>query len=161
MTNHKNDKRFSHGENCVGKETAEHIAWRSIHSRLSDSRPEVKRNYCHVWIAEEWTGDNGYIRFLEHIGRKPTPEHSIDRIDSNLGYVPGNVRWATKTEQARNRRDSVYLTVDGITKHLFEWLPLAKVTRSTVLRRIAKGWSHSDALFSPPERKLKISRARS
>ena len=43
-----------------------------------------------------------FAQFLEEVGRKPTPEHSLDRIDNDGHYEPGNVRWATRIEQMRN-----------------------------------------------------------
>lgn len=53
-------------------------------------------------MAEEWIDD--FRAFLAHIGPAPDPRLSLDRIDNNRGYEPGNVRWATASEQARNRQ---------------------------------------------------------
>lgn len=47
---------------------------------------------------------NSFEEFFEEIGRRPSPKHSVDRIRNNEGYKPGNVRWATKSQQERNRR---------------------------------------------------------
>jgi hypothetical protein len=47
---------------------------------------------------------NGFLDFLAHVGKKPSLKHSLDRIDNNRGYEPGNVRWATAKEQMQNRR---------------------------------------------------------
>lgn len=59
--------------------------------------------------------DGGFEKFFEHIGKAPTKHHSVDRIDVNGNYEPGNVRWATATEQARNTR--VYLARKAKFKH--------------------------------------------
>lgn len=59
-----------------------------------------------ITVAPEWLpgGDgHGYERFLAHVGPRPSEKHSLDRIDNDAGYVPGNVRWATQAEQVRNR----------------------------------------------------------
>lgn len=52
-------------------------------------------------MCERW---QSFEAFLEDMGPKTSPDHSVDRIDSDLGYEPGNVRWATKATQSRNRR---------------------------------------------------------
>jgi len=56
-------------------------------------------------MAAKWL--NNFPAFLAHIGPKPGLEYSVDRIDNEGGYAPGNVRWATASEQARNRRRAV------------------------------------------------------
>lgn len=58
-----------------------------------------------IFVCEEWRCmDTGFKKFLEHIGPRPSKKYSLDRIDPNKGYMPGNVQWATATEQARNRK---------------------------------------------------------
>lgn len=61
------------------------------------------------WIVLDPFGDGGFERFLNHIGRRPSGIHSLDRIDNDSGYFPGNVRWATPKEQANNRRSSAQI----------------------------------------------------
>lgn len=62
-----------------------------------------------IRVAPEWLHD--FDAFLAHIGRRPSPLHSIDRINSLGNYAPGNVRWATPKQQARNR-GTTKLTVE-------------------------------------------------
>lgn len=54
-----------------------------------------------IRVCDEWQHD--FVSFLKHIGPKPSAEYSVDRIDNDGNYEPGNVRWATASEQARNR----------------------------------------------------------
>ncbi|MGC5796971.1 helix-turn-helix domain-containing protein [Sphingomonas sp. NFX23] len=80
----------------------------SYDAAKSRCNSEANKNYntyggAGVTFYEGWDGPNGFDRFLAHIGPKPTPDHSIDRIDNSRGYEPGNVRWATRIEQNRNR----------------------------------------------------------
>jgi regulator of sirC expression with transglutaminase-like and TPR domain len=53
-------------------------------------------------MCDEWL--NSFEAFLAYIGPRPSPQHSVDRINVNGHYEPGNVRWATHSEQAKNRR---------------------------------------------------------
>lgn len=53
-------------------------------------------------MAQEWL--DSFSEFLAHIGPRPGPDYSVDRINNDGDYEPGNVRWATRSEQMRNRR---------------------------------------------------------
>ncbi|EIZ78259.1 hypothetical protein WSK_3141 [Novosphingobium sp. Rr 2-17] len=57
-----------------------------------------------ITVDPSWCGKGGFDRFFAHIGAKPDPDLTLDRIDNDKGYVPGNVRWATRQVQFRNRR---------------------------------------------------------
>jgi hypothetical protein len=56
---------------------------------------------------------NSFQEFYTYIGDPPSPKHSIDRIDNNGDYIPGNIRWATVEEQARNKRSNLYVVLWG------------------------------------------------
>lgn len=153
-------QNVTHGECSLSYESPEHKTWRSMISRTGSKRDHDTKYWKDISLrmAPEWRGDEGFARFLAHIGRKPSPKHSVDRIDPSIGYIPGNVRWATTTEQARNRRDSTYLTVDGVYQHIEEWLKVSAVAKTSVRRRLAKGWSHKEALFTPSQQHAPSSR---
>ncbi|SRR6266571_6017596 len=94
----------THGESRL-HETPEYAAWGSMRRRCYFSGdPKQVRFYQSrgVTVCDRWR--NSYPNFLADMGRKPTPRHTLDRIDSDKGYEPGNYRWATWTEQANNRR---------------------------------------------------------
>ena len=90
-----------------------------------------------------------FLAFLGAVGERPSPAHTLDRIDNALGYVPGNLRWATRREQANNQRKNVTLTVDGKTMTLAEWARETGLTPSTLHYRKSRGMSDEEVVKTP------------
>jgi hypothetical protein len=107
-----------------------------------------------IEICERWL--HSFENFLADMGERPSPKHSIDRIDNNGNYEPGNCRWATDLEQANNTRKNRLLTVDGETKTMAEFSKDNNLRIGTVHRRLKLGWSHEKAIKTPLRKKLTI-----
>jgi len=86
--------------------TPEHIAWCAMIARCTNPKLDSWKNYGGrgISVSDEFFGS--FLAFYEHIGPRPTPSHSLDRIDNSKGYCRGNVRWATKAQQSRNSRQA-------------------------------------------------------
>ncbi len=95
---------IKHGENLRGKMTPEYRAWQSMKQRCSNPRHRGYKNYGGRGIAVARVWLDSFQTFLASIGRRPTTGHSIDRIDNDGNYEPGNVRWATRSQQRQNMR---------------------------------------------------------
>lgn len=74
-----------------------------------------------IKVCDEWLND--FAAFFKYVGNKPSPRHTLDRIDNDGNYEPGNVRWATKSEQQMNRGMLKNNTsgVPGIGRHRNKW----------------------------------------
>lgn len=96
-----------HGAARVGLRAVEYKIWCGIIDRCTRPGNKSFKNYGGrgISICPEWR--SSFPAFLAHIGRRPGPQYSVDRIDNERGYEPGNVRWATRAEQLRNRRAPV------------------------------------------------------
>jgi len=103
----------THGEHKHRKTSPEMKAYRHAKNRCNNPKDKSYTNYGGRGIEFRFTS---FEEFLSHLGRKPGPEYSLDRIDNNGHYEPGNVRWATTKEQYHNRR--VKLIEDFTTEEL-------------------------------------------
>lgn len=89
------------------------------------------------------------------MGFRPSKLHEIDRIDTNGNYEPGNCRWATKKENARNKRNTVMLTIDGEVKSMSEWSEISGESYGNIKNRLRNlGWSHKEAVFGKKKKKV-------
>lgn len=106
-----------------------------------------------ITVCERWR--KSFVNFLEDMGDRPSPKHSLDRIDNNGHYCKENCRWATSEQQSNNRRSNVYLTVNGETKSLVEWSRIYNIPRQSVTTRLHLGWSPENALKREVKRRKK------
>lgn len=136
-----------HGCSRRSGETAEYRIWTGMMSRCFD--PNCNGFYKYgargVVVCERW---KTFENFLSDMGLRPSPGHSIDRIDVNGNYEPGNCRWATRKEQARNRRITRTITINGTTKPLSQWAEERGIPYHTLKSRVRSGWEAS-RLFQP------------
>lgn len=130
--------------------------WNSWHSMMERCfKPEAMgyENYggrgitvCDRWLNTAGRGSGGFVNFFADVGKAPSLEHTLDRIDPNGNYAPENVRWATKKEQARNRRTNRLVAAFGKTQCLAAWAEETGSSDTTISLRILKGWSPERAL---------------
>lgn len=105
---------------------------------------------CRAWRHKE----HGLARYIQHVMSLPNPSKGteVDRIDNNVGYEPGNLRWATRTRNARNMRRTLYVVWKNkraALRDVLEAEGLPKSSYSTISMRIKSGWSLQKALSTP------------
>lgn len=134
-----------HGE-TVGKNSRIYRIWANMLSRCENEKFDSYKHYGArgIKVCDEW---HSFIRFLSDMGR-PSVDQSIDRIDPNGNYSPENCRWASKSTQMNNKRNNVFLEIDGVRKTVAQWsLEPESVKAKTIYHRIKKGWDHKSAVF--------------
>jgi len=109
-----------HGDTRRSHYAAEYGIWSKMIGRCTSPNDKHFRHYGGrgISVCDRWRLD--YVNFLADMGRRPSPKHSIDRIDVNGNYEPGNCRWATAREQAANKQNTHWVQFRGERVALIE-----------------------------------------
>jgi hypothetical protein len=95
-----------------------------------------------IKVCKRW---NDFQNFYEDMGNCPD-SYTLDRIDCNGNYEPNNCRWASKKEQARNRRGNHLITFNGKTQCVSAWAEEVGITRGALKQRLKRNWTLEKAL---------------
>ena len=133
--------------------TPEYKIWQAIVARCRNPKNPRYADYGArgIKLCAEW---EDFAAFHREVGDRPTPRHSIDRMNNERGYEPGNCKWSLPHEQMTNRRCTRFVNVDG------EKVPLATLAKkysipaNTLRGRILKGWPVAKALTTPVRSKV-------
>jgi len=136
--------------------------WIKIKERCFCTTSKDFKSYGAKGITLEPLFQNDFLAFLAHVGPAPSKDYSIDRIDNTKGYVIGNMRWATATQQARNRSTSLLITFNNEIKSLADWCELLNLPYDLTRSRIQDShWSVEEAFSNPaPNKRHQRTRAK-
>lgn len=140
------ERQTTHGDT----RSAEYRVWAAMWQRCTNPKQRSYARYGArgIKVCRRW--EESYEAFLEDMGRKPSPAHSLDRINYDGNYEPNNCRWATDTEQARNTVRNRLLTYEGETLTMAEWSERKGFAYQLVNTRInILHWSVEKALTTP------------
>lgn len=148
-------KNYKHG-GCKRLDCApEYVVWFGMIERCTNQNSDCYQNYGGrgINVCPAWR--DSFATFLHDMGPRPSPKHSIERVDNSKGYAPDNCRWATAIEQANNKRNNTLVTFDGLTLTAAQaWRLHAhpSVSFKTFKSRLKNGWNDQKALLTPIRR---------
>lgn len=100
---------------------------------------------CSRWVEPKF----GFSNFLSDMGKKPTPKHTLDRIDNNGDYTPENCRWVTQRDQVINSSQARFVTVNGVGAPISDHIrDLGRASPSMIYKRLKQGWSIEEAILT-------------
>jgi hypothetical protein len=124
----------------------EYSCWIGMRERCLNPKHHAWKYYggAGIKVCAEWAGS--FEAFLRDVGPRPSMRHTLDRIDGTKGYGPGNIRWATRREQALNRRTTRMVTIGSETKCVTDWARTIGVCHKKLGARVRAGVP-ADLLF--------------
>jgi hypothetical protein len=127
--------------------TPEWKSWSAMQQRCYNKNYPGFHNYGGrgIRVFGEWR--RSFLKFFAYIGKRPSPQHSVDRINNERGYRPGNVRWATKLEQQQNMRKNILFEFNGVRRYLRDWSRISGLSHHTIAERIRHGLSGAAVLW--------------
>jgi hypothetical protein len=141
-----------HGATQNNEKTPEFSAWQDMKARCLNSNHKCFHRYGGrgITVYSEWI--DSFEKFISYIGLRPSNKYSLDRINNDGNYEPGNVRWATKKEQSNNRSDCIYLTYNDNKLTLQEWSSITGISSRGLKKRLDRGMSIYDVLNTPSKK---------
>lgn len=127
--------------------------WHRMKRRCSDPNISSYPRYGGrgIRVCQRWL--EAFQNFYDDMGKRPSGLYSIERLDSDGHYEPGNCVWATIAEQNCNKSNNVYIEANGETQTCAEWARRLGTNQTTIYSRLRMGWSHERSVTQPVRRK--------
>lgn len=129
--------------------TITHTSWLLMRYRCSKPTFFHYENYGGrgIRVCDRWR--TSFANFLADMGVRPSAGHTLDRIDGNGNYEPGNCKWSTKQEQWLNRRDAKPILYKGRAQLLVAWARELRLPKAALYQRLRHGWSVEETFTTP------------
>lgn len=143
---YNSERNTSHGLS----HTPEYRSWKSMRMRCENKSHKSFERYGGrgIFICEQWRND--VVAFVRDMGLRPSPQHTLERINNDGNYEPGNCRWATLLEQAQNRSNVNTIDLNNERLSVSEWARRNGIMPGTAAKRLRDGWSVDHAISMPP-----------
>lgn len=135
-----------HDHSGKGRLSKEYRAWKNIKTRCFNMNYVQWADYGGRGITMHPAWVSSYETFLADVGPCPDDTFTLDRLDNDGHYEPGNVAWKTRSENCNNKRNNVLLTYKGETKTVTQWAEITGVNPYTMHDRVRRGWSVERAI---------------
>lgn len=137
---------MTHGMARKGNVAPEWVIWNAMRQRCKTPTNKAWKDYGGrgIRVCDRWSDD--FSAFYADMGPRPSPKHSIDRIDNDGPYSPDNCRWVLRRIQQRNTSRNRFITFAGDTCTLAEWGERTGLRPDTIAWRLAHGKTVEQAL---------------
>lgn len=127
----RESKRLTHGM----KGTPTYYIWASMKARCNPANAAIRDRYAGrgIKVCRRWMK---FENFLADMGKRPSDQHSLDRIDNDGNYCKTNCRWTTPLVQANNKSNTRVITICGVSKPRMEWCRDLGITKSMLTYRL-------------------------
>lgn len=141
------DRMSTHG---ASKTDPRYAIWANMIMRCENEKNPSYKFYGArgIQVCEQW---HDFLIFCADVGERPKGLQ-LDRIDNDGNYEPNNCTWVTPKQNSRNRRDSHYLSLNGVRHTIVEWVEVLDVPERRLRGRVSLGWSDEDILTKPPQK---------
>lgn len=129
----RTESHTKHGQGSKQTRSIEYITWINMKQRCYNPNASKYKEYGSrgIKVCDRWL--NSFENFLIDMGIRPEKTFTLDRLDNNGPYCKENCKWASKTDQAINRRTTILITHKGITKPLYHWMSELKIGKKKAL----------------------------
>lgn len=134
-------------------QTPEYQTWHRMIQRCTNPNNPDYADYGGrgIGVCKRWR--ESFVAFYKDVKTRPSTTHELDRWpDNDAGYRPGNVRWATRSEQVNNTRANHFLVHSGKRLSIAEWTAKLNFQPTLISSRLNRGWTVARALTTPPRR---------
>ena len=127
----------------------EYKSWTHMIGRCHNPTDQDFKNYGGrgIEVYQEWR--DSFLAFYNYIGKRHSKKHSIDRINNEGNYCPGNIRWADRKTQNNNSRRNHLITIDGVTKTIAQWAKTMDISPLTICNRLQNNWTPEKSCLHP------------